>query len=270
MPTQGISNGRTPVVFIHGLWMHPDSWQRWVELFRAAGYAPIAPAWPGDSASVAEARAHPERLANIGIDAVTEHYAQIIRGLGTKPIVVGHSFGGLFAQKLLGMGLASAAIAIDPAQMRGVLPLPIAQLKSALPVLGNPFNYKRAVALTPKQFHARFANAVSEAESNDLHAKYAIPGPGRPLFEAAFANVFPNTAARVNIGADRGPLLIIGGGKDNTAPETVTRAAHKLYRKARTVNDYKVFPDRGHSLVIDSGWKEIANASLAWLKEKGM
>jgi non-heme chloroperoxidase len=270
MATQSVSNGRTPVVFIHGLWMHPDSWLPWVEMFRAAGYAPTAPAWPGDSASVAEARAHPERLANIGIDAVTQHYAKIIGSLNTKPIVVGHSFGGLFTQKLLGMGLASAAIAIDPAQMRGVLPLPLAQLKSGLPVLGNPFNYTRSVALTPKQFHAGFANAVSEAESNDLHARYAIPGPGRPLFEAAFANVFPNTPARVNVTADRGPLLIIGGGKDRTVPEVVTRAAHKLYRKAKTVNDYKVFPDRGHSLVIDSGWKEVANTSLAWLKERGM
>ena len=256
MAPQSPSNGRTPVVFVHGLWMHPSSWQPWVELFRAAGYAPIAPEWPGDSPSVGEARAHPERLAGVGIDAITQQYAKTIRNLNAKPIVIGHSFGGLIVQKLLGMGLASAAIAIDPAQMRGVLPLPLAQLQSGFPVLGNPFNYSRSVMLTPKQFHAGFANAV--------------PGPGRPLFEAAFANIFPNTAARVNVNADRGPLLIIGGGKDRTVPEVVTRAAHKLYRKAKTVNDYKVFADRGHSLVIDSGWKEVANASLAWLKEKGL
>ena len=270
MVAQSPSNGSKPVVFVHGLWMHPTSWQPWIELFRAAGYAPIAPEWPGDSPSVAEARAHPERLANVGIDAVTQHYAKIIGNMKAKPIVIGHSFGGLFAQKLLGMGLPSAAIAIDPAQMRGVLPLPLAQLQSAFPVLGNPLNYSRSVMLTPKQFHAGFASAVSEKESNELREKYAIPGPGRPLFEAAFANIFPNTAARVNITADRGPLLIIGGGKDRTAPESITRAAHNLYRKAKTVNDYKVFPDRGHSLVIDSGWKEVANASLAWLKEKGL
>src|SRR5712664_3451029 len=173
----------TPVVFIHGLWLHADSWKPWIELFRAAGYDPIAPGWPGDSPSVAESNAHPERIANVGIDDVVEHYAAIIRKLPAKPVVIGHSFGGLVAQKLLGIGLASAAVALDPAQIRGVLPLPLAQLKSAFPVLGNPFNYKRAVPQTPKQFHSGFANAVSEQESNALHAKYHIPAPGKPLFE---------------------------------------------------------------------------------------
>ncbi len=264
------ATSRTPVVFIHGLWMHADSWNNWVALFGAAGYDAIAPGWPGDAATVAETNGHPERLANVGIDAAVEHYAKIIRGLDTKPIVVGHSFGGLIAQKLLGMGLASAAVAIAPAQIRGVLPLPIAQLQSALPVLGNPFNYKRAVPQTAKQFYRGFANAVSEQESNELYAKYAIPAPGRPLFEAAFANILPNTPAKVNRTADRGPLLIIGGGKDRTVPEVVARAAHRLYRKAKTVNDYKIFPDRGHSVTIDRGWKEVANASLAWLRGQGL
>jgi len=241
-----------------------------VELFRAAGYDPIAPGWPGDSATVAESNAHPERIANVGIDDVVEHYATIIRKLPSKPIVVGHSFGGLVAQKLLGMGLASAAIALDPAQIRGVLPLPLAQLKSAFPVLGNPFNYKRAISQTPKQFRFGFGNAVSATESDELHAKYHIPAPGRPLFEAAFANFLPNTAAKVNTKAQRGPLLITGGGKDHTVPEVVSRAAYKLYRKAPSVTEYQVFPDRGHSLTVDSGWKEVANASLTWLKGKGL
>jgi pimeloyl-ACP methyl ester carboxylesterase len=241
-----------------------------VELFRAAGYDPIAPGWPGDSATVAESNAHPERIANVGIDDVVEHYATIIRKLPSKPIVVGHSFGGLVAQKLLGMGLASAAIALDPAQIRGVLPLPFAQLKSAFPVLGNPFNYKRAISQTPKQFRFGFGNAVSATESDALHAKYHIPAPGRPLFEAAFANFLPNTAAKVNTKAQRGPLLITGGGKDHTVPEVVSRAAYKLYRKAPSVTEYQVFPDRGHSLTVDSGWKDVANASLTWLKAKGL
>ena len=259
-----------PVVFIHGLWLHADSWKPWIELFRAAGYNPIAPGWPGEPATVAESNAHPERLANVGIDDVVEHYAGIIRGLPTKPIVIGHSFGGLVAQKLLGMGLASAAVALDPAQIRCVLPLPLAQLKSAFPVLGNPFNYKRAVSQTLKQFQFGFGNAVSEQESNALHARYHIPAPGKPLFEAAFANVFPNTPAKVNTKATRGPLLITGGGKDHTVPESVSRAAYKLYRAAPSVTDYQVFPDRGHSLTVDSGWKEVANASLTWLNSKGL
>ena len=262
---------RTPVVFIHGLWMHADTWTPWVELFRAGGYDPINPGWPGDASTVEETRAHPEALAHHGIAEVTEHYARILRSLPAKPIVIGHSFGGLIAQKLLGTGLASAAVAISPAQIRGVLPLPVAQLRNAFPVLKNPANYLRAVSQTPEQFHRGFANAVSEQESNELHAKYTIPTPGRPLFEAAFANLNRKTAAQVDVlNPIRGPLLIIGGGKDGTVPEVVARAAHKQYRRATTVNDYKVFSDRGHSMVIDSGWKEVAETVLAWLTDKGL
>lgn len=260
----------TPVVFIHGLWLHADSWKPWVDLFRSVGYDPIAPGWPGEPATVAEANAHPERLADVGIDDVVEHYAAIIRKLPEKPIVIGHSFGGLVAQKLLGLGLASAAIALDPAQIRGVLPLPLSQLKSAFPVLGNPFNYKKAVSQTPKQFFFGFGNALSEQESNALHAKFHIPAPGKPLFQAAFANVLPNTPAKVNTKASRGPLLITGGGKDHTVPEVVSRAAYKLYRKGPSVTEYKVFPDRGHSLTVDNGWKHVAGESLSWLKGKGL
>src|SRR2546426_10806617 len=182
----------TPVVFIHGLWLHANSWKPWIELFRAAGYNPIAPGWPGEPATVAESNAHPERLANVGIDDVVEPYTGIIRALPTKPIVIGHSFGGLVAQKLLGMGLASAAVALDPAQIRGVLPLPLAQLKSALPVLGNPFHYKKAIPQTPKQIFYGFGHAASQQESNALHAKYHIPAPGTPRFQAGIADIWPS------------------------------------------------------------------------------
>jgi pimeloyl-ACP methyl ester carboxylesterase len=265
MPTN-----HTPVVFIHGLWLHASSWQPWMTLFREAGYEPSNPGWPGDASTVAETNAHPERLAGVGIEQVTDHYAGLIREMPSKPIVIGHSFGGLIAQKLLGLGYAAGCVAIDPAQQRGVLPLPLAQIQSAFPVLRNPVNYKRAVPQTKEQFHKGFANAVSEQESDELFQKYAIPGPGRPLFEAALANLVPGTPAQVNIKANRGPLLIVGGGKDRTVPESVSHAAFNLYKKTTTVNDYKVFPDRGHSLVIDSGWKAVADATLDWLKSKGL
>jgi len=258
----------TPVVFVHGLWMHSDTWKPWMEMFQAAGYAPMAPGWPGDAATKADTTAHPERVAGVGVEDVVQHYVTAITGLASKPILVGHSFGGLIVQRLLAMGHGSAAVAISPAQVRGVLPLPLAQLQSAFPVLGNPANYKRAVSLTKVQFHAGFANAVSTEESDTLYDKFHIPSPGRPLFEAAFANLNPRTAAKVDFMAQRGPLLIIAGGKDRTVPEVVSRAAYKLYRKASTVNDYQVFPDRGHSYYIDHGWKEVADASLSWLKSK--
>ncbi|PJJ61370.1 alpha/beta hydrolase [Compostimonas suwonensis] len=260
----------TPVIFIHGLWMHSSSWDNWVELFRANGFDAQAPGWPGDSATVAESNANPEAIAGVGIDQVVEHYAGVIRSLGSKPVLIGHSFGGLIAQKLLGMGLAVAAVAIDPAQIKGVLPLPFVQLKNALPVLGNPANRKRAVSQTPKRFHGGFANAVSEKESNELFARYAIPAPGRPLFEAATANFSSKSPAAVNVHAVRGPLLIIGGGQDHTVPEVTSRAAFALYAKAPTVNEYRVFDDRGHSLVIDHGWREVADAALDFLARNGV
>ncbi len=265
-----MASTRPTVVFIHGLWLHADSWKPWVELFRAHGYEALAPGWPGDSETVEETRAHPERLANKSLDEITEHYARILRELDTETVLIGHSFGGLIAQRLLGQGLASAAIAIDPAQFRGVLPLPFRQLRTALPVLGNPANYRRAVAQSPEQFRRGFANAVPEDEAKALHATYAIPAPARPLFEAALSNLNPNTSAKVDThNPDRGPLLIIGGGRDATVPEKVTRAEAKLYRKSPTVTEYRVFGNRGHSLVVDHGWKEIADASLSWLASHG-
>lgn len=259
-----------PVVFIHGLWLHASSWDNWVTLFRESEYEPIAPGWPGDGTTVEKSRQHLEDIADKSINEVTEHYAEIIQGLDQKPIIIGHSFGGLVTQKLFGQGLGVAAIAIDPAQIKGVLPLPLVQLKNAFPVLGNPLNLHKAVMQSKQDFHRGFASAVSEEESNELYDKYVIPAPARPLFQAAVANFVPNSEAKVDVNADRGPLLIIGGGKDGTVPEVVSRAAHKQYRNAQTINDYKVFTDRGHSIPIDSGWREVADYTLAWLKEHSL
>ncbi|HKN44820.1 MAG TPA: alpha/beta fold hydrolase, partial [Propionibacteriaceae bacterium] len=217
-----------PVVFVHGLWLHATSWNPWIELFREAGYAPIAPGWPGEPDTVAEAREHPENVANIGINDVTGHYADIIDGLGEQPVIIGHSFGGLIAEKLLGQDVGRAAVAIDPAQIKGVLPLPLAQLRSGFPALGNPTNLHKAVSLTKGQFRYGFGNALSEEESNALHEKWIIPSPARPLFQAASANFVMHSQAKVNTAnEDRGPLLLISGLEDHTVPDVVTRSTLK-------------------------------------------
>jgi non-heme chloroperoxidase len=261
---------RTPVVFVHGLWLHADSWGAWVDLFREQGYEPVAPGWPGDAETAPETREHPERVAGQGIDAVTDHFAQIISALPAKPILIGHSFGGMIVQKLLGRGLATAAVAIDAAPIKGVLRLPLSALRVASIALRNPANTKHAVSLTPQQFRYGFGNVLSEEESNELYQRWTIPSPGKPLFEAALAAAMPNSPAKVATdNAQRGPLLLIAGEKDHTVPAAITRSTFKLYQKSRAITDYREFAGRGHSLALDHGWREVADASLSWLTEHG-
>jgi pimeloyl-ACP methyl ester carboxylesterase len=237
-----------------------------MHLFRDAGYEPHAPGWPGDGDTVEASRANPEAIAGHGIDDVTEHFARIIDGLPSPPVLIGHSFGGMIAQKLLGQDRAVAAIAIDAAQIKGVLPVPLSALKATLPVFKKPANKNRAVSLTAEQFRFAFANAVSEKESQELYEHWTIPAPGRPLFEAASANFNPHSPAKVATGNEnRGPLLLITGGKDHTVPESVTRSTLKQYRHSEAVTDIVKFDDRSHSLTIDSGWREVADACLTWL-----
>ncbi len=260
-----------PVVFIHGLWLHATSWQPWLELFAASGYAPTAPGWPHEPPTVAEARENADAVANLSIDEVTDHYAGIISGLDEPPVIIGHSFGGLFAEKLLGQGLGAAAVAIDPAQIKGVLPLPLAQLRSGFPALGNPANLHRSVSLTQKEFRFAFGNAVSEEESEELHDRWTIPSPARPLFQAAAANFVMHSQAKVDTAnSERGPLLLISGTADHTVPDVVTRSTLKQYRDSTAVTELKQFEGRGHSLTIDSGWREVAEAILAWLQANGL
>ncbi|PJI94650.1 alpha/beta hydrolase [Luteimicrobium subarcticum] len=260
-----------PVLFIHGLWLHATSWDAWVERFAAAGYEASAPGWPGDHDTVGASREHADDIADHGIDDVVEHYARVIRDLPVRPILVGHSFGGMIAQRLLGEDLAVAAVAIDAAQIKGVLPLPLSALKATLPVFKNPANRHRAVSLTAEQFRFAFGSAIPEEESDALFERWAIPAPGKPLFEAAAANFNPHSAAKVDTAnAGRGPLLLIAGGQDNTVPEVVTRATLKQYRHSDATTDFLDFPDRAHSLTIDHGWGDVADASLAWLGEQGL
>ena len=266
-----MTSTRTPVVFIHGLWLHATSWAPWLELFRQAGYEPVAPGWPGIPETVELARANSDSIADHGIEDVTRHYASIIDGLPERPILVGHSFGGMIAEKLLGEDYGAAAVAIDAAQIKGVLPLPLSALRSTLPVFKNPANIHKAVSLTAEQFRYSFGNAISETESDDLYERWSIPAPGRPLFEAATANFSLHSPDKVQTrNENRGPLLLVMGGRDHTVPEAITKSTLKQYRHSDAVTDLEEFSDRGHSLTIDTGWPAVAELSLTWLTKHGL
>ncbi len=243
-----------PVVFVHGLWLLAGSWEPWRRFFEEAGYVTLAPSWPDDPETVEEARRHPEVFAHKKVKQVTDHFVDVIRQLKSVPAVIGHSFGGLIAQRLAGEGVATATVAVDPAPFRGVLPLPLSALKASLPVLGNPANYNRGVALTFEQFRFAFANAASEGEARKLYETYAVPGAGVVLFQAATANLNP------------WPLLIISGEKDNTVPWAISHASYKRQRRNPGITEIREIRNRGHSLTIDSGWREVAEVALAFLK----
>jgi non-heme chloroperoxidase len=262
------ASGLTPVVFVHGLWLLSSSWQRWRDLFEANGYTTIAPGWPDDPATVGEAFDHPEVFAHKKVQAVTDHYLDAIKRLAKKPAVVGHSFGGLIAQKIAGSGASVATVSIDNAPFRGILPLPISSLKSSFPVLSNPANYGKAVALTFDQFKYGWANNLDEAEAKELHETFHVPAPGLPLFQAAVSNFNLVSETRVDSkNPDRGPLLIIAGENDHTIPLAITEATFKLQSKHNPgVTEIERIPGRGHSLVIDSGWKEVADVAVTFIQ----
>lgn len=261
------ATGLQPVVFVHGLWLLPSSWDRWAQLFEEAGFTALTPGWPDDPETVTEANAKPELLAQKGVGQVADHFEQIIRALNLKPVVIGHSFGGLLAQILAGRGCSAVTVAIDPAPFRGVLPLPFSSLKSAWPVLGNPANRKRAVPLTFEQFRYAFANVLSEEEAQALYEEFAVPASGKSLFQAAVANFNPWTEVKVDTdNPDRGPLLLISGEKDHTVPWAITNASYKQQKDNPGITEIVEIKNRGHALTIDSGWREVADTTLEFIK----
>jgi len=261
------ATGLQPVVFIHGLWLLPSSWDRWATVFEEAGFTALTPGWPDDPETVEEANAHPEVFAGKSVGQVADHYSAVIGRLTKKPAVIGHSFGGLMTQIVAGRGQSAASVAIDPAPFRGVLPLPISALKSGSPVLGNPANRNRAVPLTYDQFRYAFANAVTEDEAKELYDTFAVPAAGKPLFQAATANLNPWTEAKVDTdNPDRGPLLVISGEKDHTVPWALSNAAYKQQKDNPGVTEIVEIKGRGHALTIDSGWREVADTALAFVK----
>ena len=266
------ASGKQPVVFVHGLWLLPSSWAGWRTFFEERGFATVAPDWPDDAATVDEAREHPERFAKKSVGQVADHIEEVIRGLDRKPVIIGHSFGGLLTQILAGRGLGVAAVAIDPAPSRGVLPLPFSSLKGAFPVLGNPVNYGRAVTLTFEEFQYGFANAVPEDEARRLYDEFHVAASGRPLFQAATANLNPFTEVKADKrNPERGPMLVVSGEKDNIVPWAMANAAYKLQKKnGNSVTEITEIPGRGHSLIIDAGWSEVAQTALDFLERNGV
>jgi pimeloyl-ACP methyl ester carboxylesterase len=261
------ASGRPPVVFIHGLWLLPSSWDSWAQMFEEAGYAPLTPSWPDDPETVEEARAHPEVLARKTIGQVADHTAEVIGKLARKPAVMGHSTGGLLAQIIAGRGLSAATVAIDPGPFRGVLPLPVSTLRSSLPVLKNPLNQRRAVTLTFDQFKYGWANALGDEEARRLYERYHVAAPGVALMQMANANLNPLTEAKVDTKTpDRGPLLVIEGEKDHTVAPAIAKAAFKRQRRNDGVTEFEQIPNRGHALTIDDGWREVAEKALAFVQ----
>ena len=260
------ASGRSPAVFVHGLWLLPSSWDRWAELFEHAGYASLTPGWPDDPRTVEEAKAHPEVFAGKSIGEVADHFEDIIKGLSKKPVVIGHSFGGLLTEILAGRGLASASVAISPAPFRGVLPLPISSLRAASPALRNPANRHRAIPLTYEQFRYSFANAVDEEQAKRLYEQFCVPAPAEPLFQAAAANLNPWTEAKVDSkNPDRGPMLIIAGGKYHTVPVSISKSSFKHEQDNTGVTEMIELDDRGHAMTIDDNWQEVAETALKFV-----
>jgi pimeloyl-ACP methyl ester carboxylesterase len=254
-----------PIVLVHGLWLTPRSWEGWKERFERGGHHVLAPAWPRMTGKVEELRRDPSALNRLGVTEIVDHYDGIVRGLDRPPVIMGHSFGGLVTELLLDRGLGAAGVAISPAPVKGVLRLPLPQLRSAFPVLGNPANRNRTVELTRKQFHYAFTNTMSEADAEEAYDRYQVPGPGRPLFQAAFANFNPRAATKVDFHKDdRAPLLVMGNDRDHTVPASVSKEAAKRLGKSRAVVDYREFAGRPHFTAGAPGWEEVADYALDW------
>jgi len=261
------ASAKPPVMFIHGLWLLPSSWNNWAKLFEDAGYTALTPGWPDDPETVGEAQQHPEVFARKTVGQVADHFEDVTRKLDGTPVVIGHSFGGLLAQILAGRGVAKATVAVDPAPFRGVLPLPVSALKAASPALGNPANRHRAVPLTYEQFRYAFANAVGDEEAKQLYDTYCVPTSGTPIFQAAAANLNPWTEVKVKSkNPDRGPLLIVSGEQDHTVPPAIAKASYKKQKRNKGVTELAEMPGRGHSLTIDHGWREVADTAMQFVQ----
>ncbi|WP_042394958.1 alpha/beta hydrolase [Streptacidiphilus carbonis] len=259
---------RTPIVFIHGVWLHARSWELWAERFASRGFLALAPGWPGEPADARDLRVDPGVLGGMGLDALTDHYAGIVRACEVPPVVIGHSVGGLIAQHLIGADVGRAAVAIAPAPINGIpLGTPLGLAEAGVHGPGAD----QVVSLSPRQFRQAVANTVGEQESELLYERYAVPAPRALLTDLGCGGAVPGTRTTADTGnTRRGPLLLISGQEDRMVPDSVTRAVYKSYGDSTAATDLKQFADRAHSLVVDSGWRNVADYVLGWLHDQGI
>jgi pimeloyl-ACP methyl ester carboxylesterase len=251
------------VVLIHGLFVTALSWEKWVARYTGRGYKVVASSWPGMD-DIDALRRDPTVVDSLGIEEILDHYDALIRRLDSPPIIIGHSFGGAFTEILLDRGLGAAGVAIDAAAVRGILKLPLSQLRSGFPILKSPANFHKAVELTADQFHYAFTNTLSDADSLVAYQRYAAPGPGRVLFQGALANFNPHSPASVDFKRDRAPLLLIAGGADHLVPAVIDKSTADHYAKSGAVTEYKLFPGRSHWTIAEPGWEDVADYALDW------
>jgi pimeloyl-ACP methyl ester carboxylesterase len=252
------------IVLIHGLWLTPRSWEAWKARFEEGGHKVLAPAWPRMEGGVEDIRRDPSVMNGLGIAEIVDHYDRIIRGLEAPPVIMGHSFGGLVTELLLDRGLGAAAVGLSPAQVKGVLRLPPAQLRTVFPTLRNPANKNKTIELTPKQFRWAFTNTMSDEDAEAAYERYSVPGPGRVLFQAGLANFNPRAVTTIDSHKDdRAPLLVIGNTEDHTVPASVSRAAANRLGKSRAVVEYKEYAGRPH-FPTAPGWEAVADYALDW------
>ena len=263
MSTAPAPTNSETIILIHGLWMTPRSWEHWIERYESRGHRVLAPSWPGLEAEVEELRRDPSPMKGLGITKIADHYEGIIRGLDSPPIIMGHSIGGAVTQVLLDRGLGRAAVGVAPGTVKGVPDLPLSTLRSAFPVLGNPFNRGKATGLSPKQFHYAFCNTMSREESDKVYERYHVPAANRALFDVGFATFTRNAPTTVDFTKDdRAPMVFIAFENDHIVPPKAARHNVEKY-KSKAITAFKEFPGRPH-FPGAPGWEEVADYAIDW------
>jgi pimeloyl-ACP methyl ester carboxylesterase len=261
-----VENSRIPLMLIHGAWLSARSWETYADYFDKRGYAVSAPEWPRKKGDVEEMRATADESKGLGVEEIVDHYEARIRELDQPPVLIGHSYGGLFVELLLDRGLGRAGVAMSPAPPKGILKLPFSTLKAGAPALAHPSKWHGVVTLTPEEFNYAFVNTFPPSDAAAAYERYAVPETGQIFYEAGFANFHLHPPTEVHFKkADRAPLLIVGAEKDNTVPASLSKAQYKKYEKSPAKTDYLEFEGRPHLHMTAPDWEEIAAAIDDWL-----